>query len=332
MKPRTPLFNRYISAPRRPWLRAGISGLLILSALAVACLAGVTDSIGPPAAWRTMLIGPAVIAYIVLVAPILARTDDRVVCALRPLISLEDAEFARLTDKATYSQARYEVAIGCAGLGFGGAVTALSGAGFAGVWGGLYWGLTTSAMYALLAWTIYAAITGARMISALHRQPMSVNTLDTSPFEAVGRQSLLLALTFIGGITLSLIVGGVQQENLSDFGFWLSYAPIIAAPVLVFYLNMLATHRVLATAKKRSLAATRCQLEHAGQDLVQRLAEHQDTGSLAATVATLIAYEHRLTDARTWPYNTAMLRTLFFSLLLPIGTALLQMVWRRLFP
>ena len=107
---------------------------------------------------------------------------------------------------------------------------------------------------------------------------------------------------------------------------------IIAAPVIVFFLNMLATHRVLANAKKQALADVRRQLEGAGRDLVRRLAEQQDTGTLAATVATLVAYEHRLTEARTWPYNTAMLRTLFLSLLLPIGTTLLQMIWRRLFP
>ena len=46
----------------------------------------------------------------------------------------------------------------------------------------------------------------------------------------------------------------------------------------------------------------------------------------------LMAYEQRLREARTWPYNTAMLRTLFLSVLVPIATILLQMIIKRLFP
>jgi hypothetical protein len=32
----------------------------------------------------------------------------------------------------------------------------------------------------------------------------------------------------------------------------------------------------------------------------------------------LIAYEARLRTVSTWPYNTAMLRTIFFSILAPL--------------
>ncbi len=332
MKSRTPLFNRYIAAIRRPWLRAGLSALLIFIAFSIVFLSDPTGNNLRLSGWRALLISPAVIAYVLLIAPALARTDERVIAALRPLIRISDAEYDRLTDKATYTQPAHELAACAVGLGFGIALALSARPGFTAPWAGVFWLVTTSAMYALLAWMVYAAIAGARMTSALHRQPMLVSVLDTAPFEAVGRQSLLLALAFIGGITLSLVIGGVQQESLQVAGFWLSYAPIIAAPVAVFFLNMLATHRVLADAKKRALADVRRQLEGAGRDLGQRLDEKQDTGALAAAVATLVAYEHRLTEARTWPYNTAMVRTLFFSLLLPIGTTLLQMIWRRLFP
>ena len=35
--------------------------------------------------------------------------------------------------------------------------------------------------------------------------------------------------------------------------------------------------------------------------------------------------------ARTWPYNTTMLRTLFFSVLFPIGTLLVRLGFEVLF-
>jgi hypothetical protein len=45
-----------------------------------------------------------------------------------------------------------------------------------------------------------------------------------------------------------------------------------------------------------------------------------------------VAYEKRLTEARTWPYNTAMIRTLFLSVLVPIATILLQTIIKRFLP
>jgi hypothetical protein len=45
-----------------------------------------------------------------------------------------------------------------------------------------------------------------------------------------------------------------------------------------------------------------------------------ETGSLAVEINALATYQAQLQAARTWPYNTAMLRTLFFSVLIPVGT------------
>jgi hypothetical protein len=334
MKPRTLLFNRYIATFRRPWLRVGLSLLLVLIAFSIVILSDLTGNDIPFGRWRSLFISPAVIAYVLLISPSLARTDDQVIVALRPLIRISDAEFDRLTDKATYTQPAHELAACAVGLGFGITMALPALPGFTAVWAGVFWLVTISMMYALLAWMVYAAIAGARMTSALYRQPMRVSVLDTAPFEVVGRQSLLLALAFIGGITLSLVIGGVQQSSLQGIGFWLSYAPIIAAPVLIFFLNMLATHRVLAQAKNQALTGARHQLEGAGRDLMQQLDEKQDAnaGALVAVVGALVAYEKRLTEARTWPYNTAMIRTLFVSILVPIATILLQTIIKRLFP
>ncbi len=86
--------------------------------------------------------------------------------------------------------------------------------------------------------------------------------------------------------------------------FWLVYLPLAAVPVAVFFLNMLPQSRLAAG---RSDAAE------------------------VAEATLLLAYEQRLRDARTWPCNTAMLRTLFFSVLLSIAMSLLQKLWSRLF-
>jgi len=50
----------------------------------------------------------------------------------------------------------------------------------------------------------------------------------------------------------------------------------------------------------------------------QRMAEHENTGTLTAELGTLTAYEARVQAVSTWPYNTSMLRTLLVTVLTPL--------------
>ena len=53
---------------------------------------------------------------------------------------------------------------------------------------------------------------------------------------------------------------------------------------------------------------------------MEHLANGQDAAQPAQLTDALLAYEDRLKEARTWRYNTAMLRTLFISVLVPVIT------------
>ena len=46
---------------------------------------------------------------------------------------------------------------------------------------------------------------------------------------------------------------------------------------------------------------------------------------MGSEINALVAYEERLKATSTWPYDTAMLRTLFFSVIIP-GVATLARV------
>jgi hypothetical protein len=87
------------------------------------------------------------------------------------------------------------------------------------------------------------------------------------------------------------------------------------------------THRVLATEKKRELDAVQAHILTACRALVQRLEAGEDTGRLGAEINGLAAYEKRVQAARTWPYNTTMLRTLFVSVVIPAGAAAAQAIF-----
>ena len=102
----------------------------------------------------------------------------------------------------------------------------------------------------------------------------------------------------------------------------MTYVPLTLVPIIIFFLTMIPTHRVLADTKFRELETVNAQIYRAGQAMLQRLEEGQGTGDLAHEISALVAYERRLHEAKTWPYDTAMLRTLFISVLAPIVATL----------
>jgi len=160
---------------------------------------------------------------------------------------------------------------------------------------------------------------------------MQFDILAPAPFEAIGRQSLLLAMVFIGGITLSLLFT-FQDANLSYLEFWMVNLIFVLLVVLIFFLSMRPTHKLLLTEKTRRLEPVQRHINLACQDLVQRLEQGLDPGNLSGEINALEVYEQRLLSARTWPYNTSMLRTLFFSILIPLGSILARLAVDLLLP
>jgi len=326
------LLRRWIVPQSRPWLPSVIALLLLLACAGAVMLDGALDEFMEKGQWRGLAIAPSVILYITIVTPIVGRAERRVLGALRPLLSLTDNQFARFADDSDYIKPATELIVIVVGLAIGLAVSLANASPITLSWRFLYFIITSPIMFALFAWVTYASLAGTRRVAALHRQPMQVNLFDTTPFEAVGRQSVLLALVFIVGITLSPLFQAAQPDSLHSPLFWLSYLSQAAVPVVIFFLNMLPTHQVLLKAKKKELNAVRARMFQEQQAMQDRLTGGQSDAARVAEATLLLAYEQRLRDARTWPYNTTMLRTIFFSALVPIATTIIQRLWGRLFP
>jgi hypothetical protein len=328
-KPAASLFARLISRQRRLRITVGVSLLLILASISVAYLDGVLDDFLSQGYWRLLLLPPAVIIYILVVSPIMARMEAGVIEAFRSLVLMDDDRFDRLVNEVSRLNPIGEVIAFGVGAAFGlwnGRTWLSNDDAF---WLKLYLPLSTSLMFGLLGWTIYAVVTGTRLTAELHRQPLRVDIFDIKPFEPIGRQSLMAALVFVGGIALSMVFG-LRQGSIFAWQNWLIYALLALVSVLVFFLNMRDTHRVLAAEKERELEAVQRNIRLASRTLMGRIAASESTGTLGADIGALIAYEERLRAARTWPYDTAMLRTLFLSIIVPGGVALAPVVFETL--
>jgi hypothetical protein len=309
--------NKFLIAPRSIWTRLLTALGLILLALGAAALDGLLARILAAGFWRPVLLPGVIIFYIWTVSPLVDRGQAEVVRRFRPIVQLDDAAFEALVSRySVYSAWKETLA-----LGIGAAVGVLLGSvGMQdpnAMWLRVYWIAANSLMCALLGWTIYGAMDSTRLTNALHNQPLCFDLFDLHPFEPVGRQSLLLALVFIGGLTLAMLFG-LSASNIGAWQTWVIYLPMAVLPVLIFFMHMRGTHAVLAAEKRRLLGQVQSHIRSLTPALQQALAETRPYGELAAEYAAVSAYELRLQTARTWPYNTAMLRTLAFTVLLPL--------------
>jgi hypothetical protein len=319
MDPPTSLFERWIARPRTPWLRMGISVAVVAAPLVAAALDGVLADFFTEGLWRSMGLPAAIIVYILAVAGPMSAMESRVIRSFRPVILLTDEELDRLLRSVAVPKPVYEaLAIG------GGLLVGLWAAkdwppGGPGSWLDWTGQILVPLMYGLLAWLIYASFAETRLMNVLLRQPLRVDPLDTTPFEPIGRRSLLVALAFIGGSTLSLVFVGSQPGGLRNPAVWVVYGILALVTAAIFFLNMRATHHVLAAARKAELHEVRAQIAAACRALSQCLANEQPSGTLPTDLNALVIYEGRLKEGRTWPYNTAMLRTLVLSGLIPLA-------------
>jgi hypothetical protein len=304
-----------------------VGGLIPLTLI----LVGVTlDGVWPvffsEGFWR-LLVQPVMVFYILLIYPFMQRMEHRVVMGFRPAVLLDDEDYAQVVQKATAVNPRVEfLIVGIAALvGFWANVPWMGAAGF--FW--LRWALALSGALTLglLGWVVFAAIAGTRLVTALHNLPLQVDLFDIKPFEPFGRQSIVMVLAFVGGVTLSTFFlispdsGFLSIENL------IFDAALILVAVLAFFLNMRPTHRVLAAAKRKELALVERNIARTYERLKQAPTGVEAAQATAEELNAWIAMEKRLEETRTWPYNTSMLRVLFLSVLIPVGAELIKVVY-----
>ena len=171
-------------------------------------------------------------------------------------------------------------------------------------------------MCGAVGWSVYVVIVIARLTNTLLHQPIEVDIFDMAPLEPIGRQSLYLSLAFLGAGILSFPSSPYPLLSWQNAAF---YGVLILIIVLVFFVNMYSTHRLLAVTKHRQMAMPRTNMRKATAGCVKSLTDHQNTHAAATDVNAWAVAKHELKAARTWPYNTEMLRTLFISIMAPLA-------------
>jgi hypothetical protein len=120
-RPPASLFAKVISRPRRHWITVGVGLFFVLVQISAAYLDGLLPVFFSQGYWRISLLPPAVIIYILAVAPIVERQEAPVIEAFRPVVLTDDASFSRLVSEAS----RLNPALELLAFFLGGAYTCL---------------------------------------------------------------------------------------------------------------------------------------------------------------------------------------------------------------
>ncbi len=275
--------------------------------------------------WRSAFFPTVEIIYIIAVAPWIWRAEKDVVEGLWPLVNVGLNTYDAVAHKSWWRSSLGDWATFSAGL-MGGVLLLMSQPpADLRYWSMRYWTGTLLLMYGALAWLIYAAMGSARWTALLHRYALHKDPFDLVPFEPVGRQGLILAMIFVGAITLSLLF--IYSRTLFlDWQGIVVYSILVLVTVLIFFTVMWPAHRILKSVKAQKLFSVQRLIAQTFRELEKRAADGTDTQLVATEVQAWITLEQRIKQTRTWPYDTETLRTLFLSVLTPLFVAIARTV------
>ena len=305
------------------WFVVLVGIVLFILPLLVAFADGFIHEFLYEGVWRTMYMAPALLVYILALQRPMDVALERAVLALRKIILLDDDAFEKIVLEASEVDARGELLAFLLGAAFGfwsnGSWTIEGDY----QWLKIFFPLAGALLWGTLSWVIYSSVASTKLQTILHQQPMKFDIFNLRPFEPIGRFSLFMALAFVGGLIISaLFINPLANESII-FPLTL-YAILATVTVFVFFLSMRDTHKVLSAEKKRAIELAELKISEAFQSLSGGTISSGDMVSASTELTLWLKYEARLKVARTWPYNTSMIRTLALSILLPATVSLLQ--------
>ncbi|UCC77104.1 MAG: hypothetical protein JSW37_01720 [Anaerolineales bacterium] len=318
------LIDHWVKRTGRSWSQAAalLALFLLVFLFGAAYLDGALAAPFDAQAWRGALLYPVISAYVLLIQPAARRLLENALQALRPLVLTDDETFARLVAEEPLFNRRNQW------LAFG------TGAAFALLfrpweyfpfWLALY-GLVGAALtYGLLGWFVYGTATGS-LLGAGWDVAVDANVFELKSLEPVARWGLGIALSYVGGITLSLLLVPEIPRSPETI---VIYGVLTAVPLLAFFSSMASTHRIMAEAKEQELETVRSSLAAASTALKRCASEGrtEEMQVLFKLIAGWGAYEKQVEAVPDWPYTAQIRRSLLVSALLPgavgIGRAVL---------
>lgn len=326
------LFDWVRKAPVSAWLIYGsLWALLFLWFSGLAWLAG-ADSEG-----HFLLIaadGSLFIVYYIALMQHLDTTAGRALLEFRPLLSVEEDEFARLHYELTTLPAWRALLAGSLGV-----LITLAGLPFIPrdtVFSDVLRQPVTQTIYALanaiFATFLYHTVRQLRLVTRIHATITHINLFRRGPLYAFSRLTARTGFGWILGLSLGLgprLGGLLRPQDL--FLFW---APFLSLAALFFILPLVGIHRLLT----REKAYLQDDVDQRIEAVITRVHRHQDVSDLGdldglkTLLDTLMVEREMVAKLPTWPWQPGTLAGFASALLLPLAIWFFQQILMQWLP
>lgn len=329
-EPSHPLLVRIVGLTSLPayWmtaLYAIILGLLfVIASLLDGTLAGfIRDDF-----WRYFLDAPVLITYVLLVYPLMFRLWLNSVHALHAIRHEDQGNVQKSILTVPDPKRHWEIVAFLVGAAFWIFLWQPWTWGYrwepGHIWLSVYDIITQCILFGLLSMVLYGSFIGNMYTNSLIKQRLNLDIFNTTALAPIARSSLGLSITFIGGISLSLIFQ--TQEDLLLWNNIIVWVILLLFAILIFFLSMWNTHSTMADAKNRELRFVQKQLKLASIELKEKAEDNtrKGTNELSPTITAWLNYERRIKEVPEWPFNGGILRRLTVSTLTPVAVFLIK--------
>ena len=290
-----------------------VAAVLVLPLLLAAYAPGRSPGVAPQGLWR-LAMAPAIIAFILGVHPWLQSRWRLAIDALRPLSRQPD-----IVDRASMAfdlGAWAALLLGAALAIWISQSTRLAG------WLFVYALATNIAMFGLVALSIYDGLRRVRHVKRVVAAGLALDLFDRQLLTPLARFGQSVSLTFIGGISLSLLFQ--SAASLFTVESLVTYSIQIAVALTLFFTSIWSIHLALVAAQERELTAVRRHWSRSRGELRRHLAQAgsacraEDAARLYDPLVVFGTYERQVLEASTWPFNPKIVKEVAASLVAPI--------------
>jgi hypothetical protein len=301
-------FVAYVGVSRYAFAAVVALVLALLLATAIFSQGGIA-TVGPRGLWK-MGLEPTLIVYILAIYPRLQGRFAVVIDALRPLCIQPES-----IGEVYAAKRRGEVIALLVGAAFSLWVTGSWR--IEGTWMWLYLVTANIILFSLMALAIYDGLERTRLLASMVRGGLRLDLFDRQLLTPMARWGQTIALTFVGGICLSLIFQ--SYEALHSIRSLVIYSIMIIVSLTLFFTSVWSIHKALIAAQQSELAVVHRHWAAARVELTAKLAagEQTDVVGLYGPMAILGAYESQVLAASTWPFNPKIVKEVLASLVAP---------------
>lgn len=264
-----------------------------------------------PQGWWRLAMAPALIAFVVGVHPWLQGRWHQATDALRPLArqpEMVDQDFIAFDARAVVA-----LLLGTALALWISLTTPLAG-GLSG-----YLVATNVALFCLLALVIHDGHSRTRHLKRLVAAGLDLDLFDRQRLTPLARFGQGVSLTFVGGISLSLIFQ--SAASLYTLQALVIYSILIAAALTLLFSSMWSVHVALVAAQERELAAVRRHWKLAREAHRRQCSEAGATEEALRLYQPLVvfgSFERQVLEASTWPFNPKIFKEVAAALVAPV--------------